>query len=64
MGRSIIRKALTVIAPLIALVTISILVSLIKFHVYNPIIVIGGLAKIKFQDEKWMELKIFELWSQ
>ena len=64
MGRSIIRKALTVIAPLIALVTISILVSLIKFHVYNPIIVIGGLAKIQFQDEKWMELKIFELWSQ
>lgn len=57
MRKCIIRKISVVIVPIIVLVILSVWVSLIKFHVWNPITVIDGLIKIKFQNEKLVELK-------
>ena len=52
MLKKLTRKFPIIIAPVVILI----LVSIIKFQIWNPIIVIEGLIKIKFSDVEIIEL--------
>ena len=52
MLKKLTRKFPIIIAPVVILI----LVSIIKFQIWNPIIVIEGLIKIKFSDVEIVEL--------